>query len=157
MATLFPGLLDESLLIRQNYSALAQQWHKPNSFPVNCSCIWCTAFSAMGKSSPSTHYLEINHHTVPYSILCKHYRYAVCIISNHRPSCHLHCRITEVSSTKFLKYHFLWYINYASFVQEAPEGLKSNLGVMFIQGADLHPLTDSVSVFCRQYLAKHPM
>lgn len=141
MATLFPGLLDESLLIRQNYSAQAQQRHKPNSFPVNCSCIWCTASSAMGKSCPSTHYLEINHHTVPYSILCRHYLYEICFISNHRPCCHRHCRIIEVSNTKFLKYHFL---QIKSFVQEAPEGLKSNLGMMF-RALISTPLTHSVS------------
>lgn len=115
----FPGLLDESLLIRQNYSAQMQRWHKPKSSPVNCWYIWCTAFSAMGKSSPSTHYLGISHHTVPYSILCRYYLYAICVISNNGPSCHLHCTFC------------LWLMRYACFVQEALKAVKVIWGWCF--------------------------
>lgn len=68
-----------------------RQWHELNSLPVNCWCMWCAAFSARRKSDPSTNYLEVTHHTRPYSMLCRHYLYAICITSNHRPYCHLQC------------------------------------------------------------------
>lgn len=61
-----------------------QQWHRPNSFPVNYWCIWCAPFSAKGKSYPSTNYLEVTR-LIPLQLN------STDIMYNHKPCFQLCC------------------------------------------------------------------
>lgn len=112
-----------SLLIRQKYSKQTQQWHKPSSFPVNCWHIWCTAFTTMGKTSPSTHHLDINHCTVPCSILCRHHLCAICIFLQYKVllASSLCILITEVTIQNSYSVLLSAKLIFIFFIQRAPK------------------------------------
>lgn len=136
-AALFPGLLDESLLIRRNHAA--KQWHEPNSL---CQLL----VHLMHNLQCQGKIISLNKLSGSYPPYCVifHVMQALPQRSIHHfqsealQSSSLCIWIITVGSTKFLKHIFLWSVLVCLFFR-GPQGLKGNFGMMFSKGAHLHP------------------